>query len=124
MDWGIGSLSRDVLYYDGQCALCRAEIAQLHRFKDRHLELVDIHSLSEVSDLPPRDQLLQTLHLRRGDAGFELGLYASVVAWQHTRIGPLWRVLLWPGVRPLAECLYRHWARWRFRRLYHVNDKS
>ncbi len=108
----------DTLYFDGKCSLCLREIGHLRRLADAALELRDIHQLSPGADVPPRLTLLRTLHLRRADGEWVTGLDASVAAWQHTRLGPLWRWLRWPLVKPLAAYGYRLWAQWRFRRLY------
>ncbi len=107
----------DTLFFDGQCPLCLREMTHLRRLKDDALELVDIHSLPESGDLPPRDQLLAVLHLRRGQSWLT-GVDASVAAWQHTRYAALWRWMRWPIIAPLIDTVYRRWAIWRFNRLY------
>jgi predicted DCC family thiol-disulfide oxidoreductase YuxK len=109
---------KDTLYYDGRCDLCLREIRQLQRLSNEQLELRDIHTLPAEGGLPTREALLRTLHLRRAGGEWLTGLDASVAAWQHTRLGALWRWLRWPLIRPLATHVYRHWARWRYRRLY------
>jgi predicted DCC family thiol-disulfide oxidoreductase YuxK len=62
--------------------------------------------------------LLRTLHLRTADGELLQGLEANVAAWQHTRVGFLWRWLQWPLVRAVAGRVYDAWALWRYRRLY------
>ncbi len=111
----------DELYYDGQCPLCVAEMDRLREHADDELELIDIHSVAQTEALPHREQLLGTLHLKTADGGFLVGVDANVAAWSHTRFGWLWRPLRWPLVRVVADALYRHWARWRYRRLYGEN---
>lgn len=92
-------------------------MTHLARLKDDQLVLQDIHLLGEDEDLPPQAQLLETLHLRR-DGQWLTGVDASVAAWQHTQWGPLWRWMRWPVIAPIMDWGYRHWARWRYRRLY------
>lgn len=107
----------DTLYYDGQCPLCLREMTHLGRLKDSHLILQDIHKLEASADLPPKSQLLETLHLQR-HGKWLTGVDASVAAWQHTQWGVLWRWMRWPMIAPIMDWGYRHWARWRYRRLY------
>ncbi len=110
------------LYYDGECELCRAEMRRLQPLVGDSLVLRDIHQQEGGDDLPSRDTLLRSLHYRDADGRMLVGLEANVAAWQHTRFGPLWRVLLWPPVRLLATPVYNAWARWRYRRLYGEGD--
>ena len=107
---------KSTLYYDGQCPLCSREVAKLGEISE-NLTLCDIHEVEDDS-LPERDDLLRELHYRDADGRLRVGLEANVAAWQHTRFGWLWRVLLLPGIRPLAERAYNGWARQRYQRLY------
>ncbi len=120
----------DTLYYDGQCPLCTREMAKLGQLCDAQLQLADIHrlppdnsleqtdGLAPTDALPSRDTLLKTLHLRTAEGQWLTGIDANVAAWQHTRLGPLWRWLRWPLIRPVADRVYRLWAERRYRRLY------
>ena len=92
-------MKNDQLFYDGQCPLCVAEMDKLRTLADGGLDLVDIHTTDEELDLPEREALLGTLHLRRKEGGFLVGMDANVAAWQHTRYGWLWRPLRWPLIR-------------------------
>lgn len=127
------SKTKDRLYYDGQCPLCRTEVKHLQTLADEALELVDIHQLADDNNrlanpaLPPRQQLLKRLHLERAGDGIDggelrVGLDANVAAWQHTRYGMLVRWLRWPWVRRLVDPLYSYWADVRYRRLYGSTD--
>jgi predicted DCC family thiol-disulfide oxidoreductase YuxK len=109
---------KPTLFYDGHCPLCSAEMDKLSRHAGNSLELQDIHQLGEDPQLPSRDELLRSLHLRTADGNLISGLDANVAAWQHTRFGRWWRWLQWPGVRGLASRAYEFWARVRYRRLY------
>jgi predicted DCC family thiol-disulfide oxidoreductase YuxK len=135
----------DTLYYDGACPLCNAEVKRLRDLADSRLQLVDVHEIAsggvaELSerkpegaaerggapagaDLPGRVALLRNLHYRRSDGTLLSGLDANVAAWQHTRLGPLWRWLRWPLIRPFADRLYSLWAERRYRRLYHEDGR-
>ena len=107
----------EILFYDGQCPICRREIKVLQSLAGEGLQFRDLHQ-SEGVELPSREALLRTLHLQRADGSFVTGLEANVAMWQHTRFGWLWRWLMWPGVRPLADWFYARWAERRYRRLY------
>jgi len=110
-------MSNDILYYDGNCTLCSYESEQLRGRCGANLELQDIHTLPQDPTLPPRKILLERLHLRREGEPMLVGLDANIGAWQHTRIGGLWRLLRLPVVYPIANFIYNRWARWRYERL-------
>ena len=112
---------KDILYYDGNCPLCNAEMGKLRRCADSSLELQDIHQLPDDPRLPSKDELLRSLYLRNADGNLVSGLDANVAAWQHTRFAGLWRVLQWPLVNFLANHAYQLWARVRYQRLYGPN---
>ena len=109
---------RGTLYYDGACPLCSAEIGRLRSLQDGSLTLVDIHQADHARSPAPKETLLETLHYVTDGGEVLAGLDANVAAWQHTRLGILWRWLQWPVIRPLAAGLYGVWARLRYRRLY------
>jgi predicted DCC family thiol-disulfide oxidoreductase YuxK len=111
-------MSSETLYYDGQCPLCSAEMEKLKQHADSKLELVDIHSLPEKSSLPAKQVLLSNLYLKQESGNFLIGLEANVAAWQHTRFGVFFRWLRWPVLRSIADKVYDHWAKIRYRRLY------
>jgi predicted DCC family thiol-disulfide oxidoreductase YuxK len=108
--------SQDTLYFDGQCPLCAREISTLRRLQQGGLTFADIHQQPESPDSqhPDREQMLRRLHLHRADGSWEIGLPANVRAWSHTRLGWLFRPLLWPGLFQLAGWIYRRWADRRY----------
>lgn len=116
MKWLV-ELGMDTFYFDGSCPLCAKEVRLLRRLADRGLALRDIHHLPDAHQ-PDRASLLQTLHLQTDSGEWVTGLNATVAAWQHTRVGWLFRPLLWPGVVSVASNLYRRWADRRFDRRY------
>ena len=115
-------MNQDILYYDGLCPLCSFEMRKLGAHADDRLQLVDIHTLADLSDLPSKRALLARLHLKRADSQLLLGLDASVAAWQHTRFDVLYRWLRWPVIRGIADRVYGLWAQVRYRRLYTDNE--
>ena len=110
----------DTLFYDGQCPLCTREIRILQRIADTELRLVDVHSLDNPELWPgvTRQQLLQRLYLLDSEGWYWTGLYATVRTWRHTPFGVFFRILLLPGIRPLAQAVYERWAARRFCALY------
>ncbi len=109
----------DILYYDSQCPLCRREIRTLTRLQTGGLGFADIHDPAQASpDQPSREQLLRRLHLKTAGGRWCIGLEANVRAWSHTRLGWLFRPLLWPGIRAIASRVYAWWADRRYQRRY------
>ena len=109
----------DTLFYDGQCPLCRREIATLRRLQDGGLEFADIHEQVETATLhPSREMLLRRLHLRSNNGAWVTGLRANVRAWSHTRYGFFFRPLLWPGLFFIATSVYERWADRRYAKRY------
>ena len=106
-----------VLFYDGACPLCSAEIARLQRAGDGSLRALDIHG-EAFDGSEERATLLRTLHSVAPDGQLLVGLDANIAAWQHTRWGIAFRWLRWPLIYPLASRIYNLWARWRYARLY------
>lgn len=109
-------MKKETLYYDGACSLCTTEIGHLRRLCDNNLQLVDVHQLKAEAD--ERETLLRVLHFETESGERLTGLDATVAAWQHTRIGFLWRWLRWPVIKPMADWVYARWAEIRYRRLY------
>lgn len=111
----------DTLYYDGNCPLCAREVRTLKRLNDGGLAFEDIHALADsaLPDGVEREDLLRRLHTRDHGGRWHLGLEATVLSWSHTPLGILFRPLLWPGFRNIAEKGYARWADRRYCRLYH-----
>lgn len=108
----------DTLFYDGQCPLCMREVRLLTQIADDGLRLTDLHVVPDNTGEPPRLARLKSLHLQTGDGEWLTGVDATVRAWSHTRWGFLFRVLRWPLIGPLADKVYRYWARKRYQGLY------
>jgi predicted DCC family thiol-disulfide oxidoreductase YuxK len=111
-------IARDTLHYDGNCPLCMREVHLLRRIAGPGLELVDLNALPDRPGQPTRLIKLTTLHLETADGAWLTGVDATVRAWSHTRWGPLFRALRWPLIGPVADAVYRYWARKRYQRLY------
>lgn len=109
----------DTLFYDGQCPLCAKEIATLKKLEKGNLVFADVHAQDDSKGmLPEREALLRRLHLLTGDGDWVIGLNATVRAWSHTRLGFLFKPLLWPLIYPLITRFYASWADRRYQRKY------
>ena len=109
--------NQDRLYFDGQCPLCSFEMRHLAKKKHDSLELLDIHSLPDLT-AEQRDSLLRTLHLETRSGEVLLGLEASRYAWSKTPWSGLFSWLGWPVIKPIADWVYGVWAARRFKQRY------
>ena len=108
---------QDRLYFDGQCPLCSFEMRHLAKKKHDSLELLDIHSLPDLTS-EQRESLLKTLHLETHSGEVLLGLGASRYAWSKTNWSWLFSWLGWPVIKPVADRIYGIWAARRFEQRY------
>lgn len=112
------------VYYDGQCGLCRREIAYYKRIQPvnvfnwvditQNADVLKEHNITLVA-------ALKHLHVLDNNKQLKRGLDAFLVIWQ--ALGGFWRfmsiVMAWPGVRHLGYWGYTLFAQWRFNRLAH-----
>ncbi len=107
---------RTILYYDGACPLCRAEVAHYANLDTGgNLSLVDVSQSDaalpeslEVADAKAR------FHVRSAEGDLLSGAPAFAEVWRQV---PGWRlagrVAQWPGVMALLELAYRGFLRLR-----------
>ena len=114
------SASRPVVFYDGDCPLCRREIAH-YRHLDREARLRWVDAAAETEVLASHGLSVQAamaeLHVLDTSGHWQRGVDAFLVIWQHLP-GYRWLGRLVRGLwlrRPLGF-LYRHFAAWRYRR--------
>lgn len=101
--------TRDTIYYDGACGLCRSTARWLNRLDwlDR-LEAVDMTSVPEANLPVPLDAAMRGLPMRTRDGRTLIGYPAVRRALLHTPVGALvaWAMYLpgisWVGVRVYA----------------------
>lgn len=109
------------VFYDGQCGLCRREIAHYQKIAPVGVfEWVDItkdSSSFEALGFSVSDGLKE-LHVRDYQGVIHKGVDSFIVIWRALK---WWRVLAvlvsLPVVLPLARKLYTIFATWRFKRL-------
>lgn len=109
------------VFYDGACGLCAKEIAHYKEIAPENIfEWIDITRNSEsftalgysLSDG------LKALHAQDKDHNIHIGVDAFLVIWREMKG---WKLLAFfvglPIVRHIAGFAYRHFARWRFKKL-------
>lgn len=109
-------MKKEILYYDGACPLCTAEVSHLKKIADSAIDFLDVHALE--LDQAETEKRLRVLHLETSSGDVLQGLDATVAAWQHTRWRLLFRWLRWPLIRQVTDAVYSYWADKRFDRLY------
>ena len=114
-----GNPTRLTVYYDGECPVCRIEVA-FYRRRDKagHLAWIDITRLSDA-DLPAgksRDDLLRRFHVADRSGAWHVGVDAFAAIWNAL---PGFRHLAWlfraPGLRQCAGLGYRGFLFWQQR---------
>lgn len=102
--------SSATVYFDGSCALCRAEIAHYRKLDTgSKIEFVDVSQPgTKPGDGVTREQAMARLHVRNIDGNLVSGAAAFVAIW---RLLPAWqwaaRIAQLPGITSLLERLYR-----------------
>jgi len=96
-----------VVYFDGGCPLCRAEIG-LYRRQGAHAQFVDISDGENAPDEVGCDAALKRFHVRRADGALVSGMAAFAELWKST---PGWRwagrIAALPPFVWIGEGLYR-----------------
>jgi predicted DCC family thiol-disulfide oxidoreductase YuxK len=108
-----------LIFYDGDCIVCRREIAHYRRLETGdQLLYIDIASADFVAGDHGRahSDFMGQMHLRDADGLWHLGVDAFTLIWQllpgwHWHLGA--RILRLPLIRDLAWWAYRLFARHR-----------
>jgi predicted DCC family thiol-disulfide oxidoreductase YuxK len=116
------TLSRGTLlsaFYDGSCALCRAEMAALHDL-DAHGEIAWIDCAANAFDDTPyraegvdRNDMMQAMHVRDVLGDWHRGADAIALLYATAGAPRLARLWVHPLTRPLMRRLYPFVARHR-----------
>ena len=111
------------VFYDGKCGLCRREISHYMRIAPS-----GVFNWRDITvDASPLEQLgvsyadgLRLLHATDKNGDLHIGVDAFLLIWREI---PRWRILAMivalPPIRILANCVYKRFANWRFKRLAH-----
>lgn len=116
---------RPVVFYDGDCPLCRREIAHYRRI-DKGARFCWVDAAGEPNILAGYGLTLEAamaeLHVMDADGQWQRGIDAFLAIWAHL---PRYRWLVWlvsfPGLHRLLSFAYRHFAVWRNRRRCNAN---
>lgn len=84
----------------------------------KKIDFVDIHEHKLDETHPSRELLLRRLHLRTTDSKWLVGLDANVHAWSYTPYGKILKVLRWPIIKTVVDCIYFKWADRRYTKRY------
>jgi predicted DCC family thiol-disulfide oxidoreductase YuxK len=105
------------VWYDGECPVCRQEVALYSRM-DHHglIDWIDIGALDD-NELPPgksRDDLLGRFHARETDGPWQVGVDAFAAIWRKLpgfrHFAFLFRL---PVIRQVAQVAYLGFLRWQ-----------
>lgn len=108
----------DVVIYDGQCAMCRAQVERLARWDGgQRLSFLSLHDPSVARQYPDlsHDRLMQEMVVVDGHGERRGG--AEAVRYLSRRLPRLWPLaplLHIPGSLPVWTVLYRLVARYRY----------
>ncbi len=107
---------RLTIFYDSECPLCAIEMRQLLSCdKHNRIELADIHAEDFALKHPDIDahRAYTILHGKLDSGELLLGLDVTCKAWQLVGKHRWLALLRWPLIRPLADILYRLFAKYR-----------
>jgi len=106
------------VFFDGNCPICRREIAFLRRLDRRkRIRFTDIAPLDRaatVGDVPWSD-LMAEIHGRLPDGRWVSGVEVFRRLYAAVGFGPLVRMTRWTGVEQVLEAAYASFARRRLR---------
>jgi predicted DCC family thiol-disulfide oxidoreductase YuxK len=110
---------RPVVFYDGDCPLCRREIAHYRRlYGSARLRWVDVARSPDClarHGLAP-ERAMAELHVLDAAGRWQRGVDAFLVIWSHLpRYHWLARLASTPGLRDLLDTAYHRFAAWRYR---------
>ena len=106
-----------IIFYDGYCPLCRAEMRHLKKYDENHIiQFEDIQAESFKSRFPDLNwqALNARIHVQLNDGTLVTGLDATHKAWAAVGKGWLYAPLRWPVIRVVADYFYRLFARHRY----------
>ncbi|HAM20566.1 MAG: DUF393 domain-containing protein [Pseudomonadota bacterium] len=116
-----------IIFYDGYCPLCIAEMRHLRK-RDKHnkLTLVDIQAPDFSNRYPTMDwhALNARIHGLREDGTLITGLDVTHEAWKAVGMGWLYAPLRWPVIRLVADAFYNVFAKHRYTISYLLTGKK
>ncbi len=113
-----GAPGQDTILYDGHCRLCRGAAGHLRRLVPAgKVSLASFREPAVLARFPgvSLERCEAAMQYVRADGTVYEGAAAVVQALRHRWLGKLALVYYLPGIRQLADALYRLVARYRFR---------
>lgn len=108
---------RLIIFYDGYCPLCLAEMKKLRQLDDKQqLGFVDIQQAEFEKNYPQLDwqTLNARIHALLPDGNLISGLDATYLAWKLVGKGWVYAPTRWPVIRWFADKAYLLFARHRY----------
>ncbi|MFC3093646.1 DUF393 domain-containing protein [Alteromonas sediminis] len=121
------SIDELTIFYDSFCPLCMAEMRHLKkRDKHRRLRFEDINDEQFGNRYPnmDKDALNARIHGLTGAGDVITGLDVTYHAWRLVGVGWLYAPLRWPLIKPVADSVYRWFARNRYSISYVLTGKK
>ncbi len=118
-------MSKLTIFYDSLCPLCVREMRCLQQRGQGVLDFEDIHQEGFTARFPNIDvaEANKILHAQTPDGTLLLGLDVTAKAW--ALVGnPLFKVLRWPLIKPVADATYRVFAKHRYRISYWLTGQA
>ena len=117
------SLTGDVphlVFYDDKCPLCSKEINHYRKLKTLHpIRWVPIYQEEEIIQQYGfiKQDLLERLHVVRGDGVVVTGASAFATIWHAIKIyRPVGTIVYKLHLIPVLDIAYHHFAKWRSKR--------
>jgi predicted DCC family thiol-disulfide oxidoreductase YuxK len=109
-----------IVFYDGGCPLCSREIAHYRRV-DQANRLCWVDAAHDGETLARHgltlERAMEELHVLDGAGGWHRGIDAFVLIWENLpAYAWLARIIAVLHLRRPLAFVYRHFARWRYRR--------
>jgi predicted DCC family thiol-disulfide oxidoreductase YuxK len=112
--------SPHLVFYDDKCALCSAEINHYRKLKTCHpIKWIGIYQNQEILKQFgfERNQLLERLHVIRGDGAVLIGASAFATIWcSINRYRLLGYAVYKLRLIPTLNYIYTHFAKWRYQK--------
>lgn len=106
------------VFFDGNCPICRREIAYLQRLdrrrRVRFTVIAPLGPAGAIDDIP-WDQLMAEIHGRLPDGRWIKGVEVFRHLYASVGLGPLVRVTRWAGIEQILDAAYATFARRRLR---------
>ena len=116
-----------IIFYDGHCPLCRAEMRHLRKHDDDNIIQYEDIQQDDFSQRYPDlnwDDLNNRIHVKLPDGTFLEGLDATHAAWKKVGKGWLYAPLRWPVVRHVADKAYLAFAKHRYKISYWLTGQK